>query len=118
MTHLLAWCAENWWIIFIAWWFGVFGFVAGFLDELRRAYKRMIRNRRKHQLAVKRLELRIAQTEAQREEKSLVRTPLPGPCVHRRVTSVVDKSDKVVAWLCKNCDEQLPADWAVRAEDL
>jgi hypothetical protein len=41
----------------------------------------------------------------------------PGPCVHRNVTPVVS-DDHVVAWLCKTCDTELAADWAVRQEDL
>lgn len=44
--------------------------------------------------------------------------PVPGRCVHRRVKRVRDAEDVLVAWLCTGCDTQLPADWAVRAEDL
>jgi len=44
---------------------------------------------------------------------------LPGRCVHRQVSAIVPSGEEaVVGWLCRSCGTQLPADWAVREEDL
>jgi hypothetical protein len=40
------------------------------------------------------------------------------PCRHRNLVSVRDRSETVVAWLCKGCDARLPADFSVYEEDL
>jgi hypothetical protein len=34
------------------------------------------------------------------------------------LVSVRDRSETVVAWLCKGCDARLPADFSVYEEDL
>lgn len=75
------------------------------------------KSKRKHQLALKKLELQIA--EARTRSVPQDEDAPPGPCQHYRVTPVVS-DDEVMAWLCKNpeCSAQLPADFAVRAEDL
>lgn len=46
--------------------------------------------------------------------------PTPGECVHRNVVPVIadDLEGKPVKWLCRTCGTELPATWAVRAEDL
>ena len=43
--------------------------------------------------------------------------PKPGLCVHRNVVQVMS-GEEIVAWLCRTCDAKLPAEWAVREEDL
>jgi hypothetical protein len=79
------------------------------------ALHRRSKVRHKRQMALKRMELEIAQAKAGIIPSSL---PTPGPCVHRNVIPVVAADESVTAWLCKSCDAQLPADWAVREEDL
>lgn len=43
-----------------------------------------------------------------------------GPCKHRRNVIPVHNTTtgKREAWLCQQCDTQLPADYAIEAEDL
>jgi hypothetical protein len=89
-----------------------------------RALARRRQRRRKHQLALKKLELKIAQemagarpaTTLEEEEKAAA----PGPCPHRprNIKAVIGTDDVLRSWLCTACDTQLPADWAVREEDL
>ena len=68
--------------------------------------------RHERQMDLKRVELEILQAKT-----GTAAMPAPGPCVHRNVIPVV-ADETVAAWLCKSCDAQLPADWAVRREDL
>jgi hypothetical protein len=71
--------------------------------------------RHQRQMDLKRVELEILQARPGAASSSL---PRPGPCVHRNVTPVIAAGeDKPCAWLCR-CGERLPADWAVREEDL
>jgi hypothetical protein len=79
------------------------------------ALHRRSKLRHKRQMALKRMELEIAQAKAGIIPSSL---PKPGPCVHRNVAPVISKAEELVGWLCRTCDEQLPANWAVRQEDL
>jgi len=101
-----------WWVFFLfggaalEWLGETFGCGLG-------ALRRRSKLKHKRRLELKRLELRIAAAKA----GVLARAqPKPGPCVHRNVRPVV-ADDEVVGWLCA-CDAQLPADWAVREEDL
>ena len=102
------------------WWLAlIFGGVAlewigETLDVGLSALHRRSKLRHKRQMALKRVELQIAQAHAGIIPSSL---PTPGPCVHRNVVPVV-ADETVTAWLCRSCDAQLPADWAVREEDL
>lgn len=103
-----------WWLFLI---FGgaILEWVADTFDTGLRALRRRSKGKRKHQVELKRLELEIAQA---RSGAALPATVKPGPCVHRNVVPVVSKAEDVVAWLCRSCDERLPANWAVREEDL
>ncbi len=107
-----------WWLLLI---FGgtVFGWITEALNIGVSALRKRVQARRRHQLRLKRLELQIARTKAANVAE-LPAAPKPGPCVHRDVKPVVSPfpEEKVVAWLCRSCDKQLPANWAVREEDL
>lgn len=35
-----------------------------------------------------------------------------GPCQHPRIVDVTTIADELVAWLCVDCGQQLPAEWA------
>jgi hypothetical protein len=63
---------------------------------------------------------RLELAKASRVKHPAGRRKAPGPCRHYRVTPVVGVDDEVKAWLCRNpdCAAQLPADYAVREEDL
>src|ERR1700733_11044786 len=73
--------------------------------------------RHRRQMDLKRVELEILQARSWAASASPPPSK-PGPCVHRNVVQVRDHSDELVGWLCRGCDTQLPADWAVRQEDL
>ncbi len=116
----------DWWSVLIWGWL-IFTFVGEWVGDKYnvgvRALHRRAQRRRKHKLAMKKLELRIAQETARdrpaltlEEEKAAV----PGPCPHRpwNVKAVMGADDTLRAWLCTACDTQLPASWAVREEDL
>lgn len=108
----LNWCAQHWFLAFI------FLMVAGsLLEGVRDFFLGIVRelSGNKHKRKIKELKLRVQIAEAQAGGKPAVK---PGPCVHRNVRPVVGTDDEVKAWLCKTCDTQLPADWAVREEDL
>lgn len=113
MNALLHFAASYWWLLLI---FG--GAIASFLEGVRDFFVDTVK-----QLSGIRHERRMAKLEAQAEvararEAPAPAAPRPGRCVHRNVVPVVSADEKVVAWLCKSCDTRLPADWAVREEDL
>lgn len=66
----------------------------------------------RHARKLEMLFLRLEAGQARRD------APVPGPCRHRRAKGVRDLNDNVVAWLCPDCDEQLPAGFSVYEEDL
>lgn len=107
------------WIILI-WFLGGFGWVGRKFAQARAAARQRVADKREHELAVKRLELQIARGDVGEGTAVAARVIPPGPCEHLHVTPVVDAADDVVAWLCKNptCEAQLPANWAVRQQDL
>lgn len=114
LADLLAFWATWWWAILL---FG--GSVLEWLGEAcdvgLTALGRRSKRRHKRRLELKRLELEIAQTKA---GTVIPAAKVPGECVHRRVVPVIAADETLTAWLCKGCDTQLPADWAVREEDL
>lgn len=110
MIPVLNWCVENWWVFFFLAVFGVFGGIRDFFVDIAYA----LGGGTKHKRKLKELKLKKQIAEA----NANVKTVTPGPCVHRNVRPVIGVDDEVKAWLCKSCDTQLPADWAVREEDL
>lgn len=110
---VLNWAGAHWFLIFFPLWaLGLFEGVRNFFVGI---WKEVTGVRHKRRMKELRARERIARAAQQAGPASL---PAPGPCVHRNVTAVVSAADEVVAWLCKTCKAQLPADWAVRQEDL
>jgi hypothetical protein len=117
MHEVLRLLATYFWLLFV---FG--GVILSWLGEVFdvgiSALKRRRKARRKHELALRRLELKIAQAKAAAALPAGT-LPEPGPCPHRpRNVKPVYSGDEPVAWLCTACGTQLPANWAVRSEDL
>jgi hypothetical protein len=112
MVTILNWALEHWFLIFILGVLGVFEDIRNFFVG---AWKEITGTRHKRRMKELKAQERIARATAQSGAAAL---PRPGKCVHRDVAAVVSKADEVVAWLCKTCKDQLPADWAVREEDL
>lgn len=110
MIAVLNWSLNHWYVFFWLAVFGVFESVRDFFIGIFEAIAGI--GERKHQRRIE--EIRAA-APAPVLPSSL---PTPGPCVHRNVVPVVAADETVTAWLCKSCDAQLPADWAVREEDL
>lgn len=114
MIALFDWLLAHWFLIFLLSALGVFEGVRDFFVGTWNAIAGAGHKRRMKELR--------AQAELERVRAGAVRdlpaTPKPGPCVHRNVVPVVSKAEEVVAWLCRSCDTRLPADWAVREEDL
>jgi hypothetical protein len=106
------WLLSHWFLIFI---FGVLGVFDDVRDFFVGIWNDVTGVRHKRRMKELRARERIARAAARTEAAAL---PKPGPCVHRDVAAVVSKGDEVVAWPCKTCKDQLPADWAVREEDL
>jgi len=104
------WLLAHWYL----WWLFLF-FFEGVRDFLVETWDSIARGRHKRRMKELKARERIARAEAGTGTAAL---PVPGPCVHRNVVPVISKAEEVVAWLCKTCDEKLPANWAVREEDL
>lgn len=105
---LLAFIGQWWWVLLI---FGgaITAFLEGVRDFVLSPFIMIGEARHQHKLE-------LARARAGTQLPSPVR---PGPCVHRNVVPVIAASeDRVSGWLCRSCDAQLPADWAVREEDL
>jgi hypothetical protein len=115
MVAVLNWLLAHWYVIFWLAIFGVFEGVRDFILGLARAVGSV--GDRRHKRRMKELRARERIALAGRQEGAAV-LPVPGPCVHRNVVPVVSKAEEVVAWLCRSCETRLPAEWAVREEDL
>ena len=116
MIPVFNWLLEHWFLIFLLFFFGIFEGIRNFImDVLDRMVAIATRNRPPA--------VQTAPSPASPEPAAAPALPaeqeekLPGPCVHRRVVPVIS-DEEVVAWLCRSCDKKLPADWAVREEDL
>ena len=68
-----------------------------------------VRQRRKLEL----LELRLLELQAALARQAL---PVPPPCAHQQAVPVLGIGGTVVAWLCPQCDAQLPQDFSVCEE--
>jgi len=115
MIAVLNWALDHWWVFF---WLGIFGFFEGvrnFFMGIAAAIGSV--GDRRHARRMRELELR-AQIEKGTLATQTAPPPTPGLCVHRNVVRVMSSADEVVAWLCRTCDAKLPAEWAVREEDL
>ena len=108
---------ENYWWLLIIFGGGILEWIAETFDVGVSAVQRRAKAKRKHQLALRKLELEIARANAGKTTGTDA-AAVPGRCVHRRVKQVRDVTDELVGWLCVGCDTRLPADWAVVAEDL
>ena len=124
MHEFLQLLAGWWWLLLI---FGgaILEFVGETFDVGVTALRWRAKAKRKHQLELKRLELKRLELQIARANAGEVPgdgaarlTVKPGPCVHRNVVPVISRAEELVAWLCRSCDARLPADWAVREEDL
>ncbi|HEV2450747.1 MAG TPA: hypothetical protein VGS62_02330 [Streptosporangiaceae bacterium] len=111
MIAVLNWSLDHWYVFF---WLAILGVFEGVRDFFLGIFAAIVAiGERRHERRIE--EIRAAAPAPPVLSSSL---PKPGPCVHRNVTAVISGGDEVVGWLCRSCDTQLPADWAVREEDL
>jgi hypothetical protein len=109
VVAVLNWLLSHWFLIFLLSCFGVFRSVRYFFTDIAEAIGG---GRHEHNTE-------LAGTQAEAVTSPPAAGTLPAaPCRHRNVVSVRDRTDKVVAWLCKGCDTSLPADFSVYEEDL
>jgi hypothetical protein len=124
MTAHHAAASTDWVSVLISYWWLVLIFggaalewIADTFDAGIGAMRRRAKLKHQQRMELKRIELEIEQAKAG-TVVPIAAAKKPGPCVHRNVAPVVGADETVKAWLCKTCDQQLPADWAVREEDL
>jgi len=108
---------QYWWValILISW---LGEAIADRYNAGLRALNRRRKDKRKHELAKLKLQLQIAEAG---NVTAIGQKKKPGPCVHRNVVPVMSADElqtEPIAWLCRSCQARLPADWAVREEDL
>jgi hypothetical protein len=111
----------NWLWIWVFW--GVIGSLfEGVRDFFVVTWNKLVHGRQEREIALMKERRKLARAEAELEAAKGGQgreLPKPGPCVHRNVVPVIPATeDKVSGWLCRTCDAQLPADWAMREEDL
>jgi hypothetical protein len=117
MIAVLDWALEHWFLIFLLLALGVFEDIRDFFLGTWEDVTRVRRKRRMKELRAQ-AALERARAGVMLDAPVAHGRPKPGPCVHRNVVPVVSKAEEVVAWLCRTCDSKLPAEWAVREEDL
>jgi hypothetical protein len=116
-TDWLTLLLSYWWVFLL---FGgaILEWIGETFDVGLSALHRRSKLKHKRKLAALRLELQIAQAKAGTQTPALAGALPAAPCRHRNVAGVRDRADNVVAWLCKGCETQLPADFSVYEEDL
>jgi hypothetical protein len=114
---VLNWSLDHWFVFF---WLAVFGVFEGVRDFFLGIFEAVAGiGERRHERRLEELRLQVPTLPPGYVPPSaaLAIPKKPGPCVHRNVKPVISADDELVGWLCA-CDAQLPADWAVREEDL
>ena len=76
------------------------------------AVRERARARQRRQLGQRRLELLEDRLLDLQATLSLQGRALPAPCAHEQAVPVPDNGGNVVAWLCPQCDTQLPQDFS------
>jgi hypothetical protein len=123
MVAVLNWTLAHWWLIFCLSMLGVFDWVREFAVAVAEGIGGLFSVRHRRKLELARAQAKAAKAmlrAAEAQHHPLDDEPLPAaPCRHRNVTSVRSAADdSVVAWLCRGCGTQLPADFSVYQEDL
>lgn len=112
-----------WYVVLMSYWWLLLLFGGTIISAISSAFSITIkalghwshtRHQRKLELAQARAQsVRVA--ERGRKFKDSVNdslTLVPGPCVHHRLMPVHAVTGELVAWLCRTCEERLPADYA------
>lgn len=113
-SHSLLNTLLSWWWLALIWGGALLEWAGEKYDLGVRALRR--RSKRRHKQKLERLRLELAITQARRAGAAA--EPVPGTCVHRKAVPVRNNDGDVLAWLCRSCDTQLPADFSIYREDL
>lgn len=120
--HLLGLTIHSgdlWWIILLGFFFGgsILEWIGDKLGFGLRAIQGHREERREHELERLRLLAQLARDI--REPPGVPSRTVAGPCKHPRPLPVRDTDGILVSWLCSNpdCEEQLPKDFAVLADN-
>jgi hypothetical protein len=105
------WWHHYWGLVILIWIIG-----GSVWEGFKGTVRNWITGRREHQLELARIEARALLERA--EAVPVAVETNPGPCKHRHATSVRNAADEIVAWLCKDCDTQLPPTWSVYEDEL
>jgi hypothetical protein len=79
-----------------------------------------LRNRGKPQASLEALEgvlSRHRETLRQLSAEIDAADPKPSPCTHIRAVRVELSTGELAAWLCPDCDQQLPPEWSLPQEE-
>lgn len=105
-------------IVILFWVFGGFTYVGTHYRGAKKSWRKWTAARRDHKLAMRRVELEIAQAKAERISPPAASATAPGLCRHRKAVPVRTTEGDVVAWLCTSCDTKLPREFSIYEEDL
>jgi hypothetical protein len=86
--------------------------IGGALGRATGAVRERARARRRRQLGLRRLELLERRLLELQAALTLQCQALPAPCAHEQAVPVPAVGGNVVAWLCPQCDTQLPQDFS------
>jgi hypothetical protein len=85
--------------------------IGGALARAAGAVRERARARRRRQVGVRRLELLEERLLDLQAALTLQGRALAAPCAHEQAVPVPSVGGNVVAWLCPQCDAQLPQDF-------
>lgn len=86
--------------------------IGGALARAAGAVRERAQARRARQVGLRRLELLEDRLLDLQEALTLQDRALPAPCAHEKAVPVPAIGGNVVAWLCPQCDTQLPQDFS------
>jgi hypothetical protein len=86
--------------------------IGGTLARAASAVRERAQARRRRELGLRRLELLERRLLELQAALSLHGQALPAPCAHEQAVPVPAIGGNVVAWLCPQCDAQLPQDFS------
>jgi hypothetical protein len=86
--------------------------IGGALARAAGAVRQRAQARRRRQLGVRRLELLEERLVDLQAALTLQDRALAAPCAHEQAVPVPAIGGNVVAWLCPQCDAQLPQDFS------
>lgn len=119
MIALLDWALSHWFLLFLLAALGFFDWVRDLTRDIGSGIASVFSVGHRRRMEELRLQVKLEKARAASGEPPAVAAPKPGQCVHRQVAAIIPATEEdPVGWLCKSCGTRLPADWAVREEDL